>query len=125
MVSLFIAGRRRLDVSFHCSSESSSFFTASLSSQVGVVCVFHGDSFPRKSGSSMCVTATLFLAGRGRLRVLRRVTSSHVEIIFVFHKEFIPRRTNSSSCFTTNLMLAGRICLRVSLRISSLQVGEI
>ena len=103
---------------FLCSSRRVS------SSQVGVVFVFQNESFSHRSESSWCFTASLFFAGRSRLRFSRRVSSSHVGIVCVFHGECLPQRSDSYTCFTPNLFLAGRNRLRVSRRVCFLQVDS-
>ena len=57
--------------------------------------MFHGECFTRRSGSSMCFTASFFFESRSRAEVSRRIVSSQVGIVLVFHSEYFPRRSES------------------------------
>ena len=87
---LFLAGRGCLGVSrrvsyslVDCRLARSPFLTRRVSSQVGVVWVFHGGSLIR--WSSVVWSALRF-----------------------FHGESLPRRSELSGCFTASLFLAGQ-----------------
>ena len=85
-------------------------------------------SLPRRSESCWCFTASLFLAGRSRLVLLRRVPSLQVvsivasALLFFAASLFIAgQETRQTLC----LLLAGRSRPGVSRGVSSVQVGVV
>ena len=122
-------------VAFHVS-----FFFAGLSrrclsrrlffSQVGVVSVFHGESLPRRSESSLWFTASRVFTGRRRLLFSWQGSCSQVGVVFVVHGEILLGKSLFLACRNRvvchgesrprkSAFLSDQIRLPCSLRVSS------